>query len=199
MTLLEDVREARENFQDVRGQLRRIRKRIEESEPGTKERLELRDEQARVKEALERAEAIKLRLVKKLKERRAEDDKIIKSTAPGEPAWGGCRFVIDEIVIPELVEDHVAITSRKRPASDPLSKSNPGSDHNEANTTSDAVDGAIANAHSLADEIGGELGVGDIVDSVQENFTIEGIPFRVQIIAGTHGTGPHLHVGLRRA
>lgn len=193
MTLLEDVREARENYQDVQAQLRRIRKRIEESDPGTKRRLELRDKQEATKEALERAERIKTRIVKRLKERRAEDRKIVESTAPGAPAWGGCRYIIDEIVIPELVEDHVAVTSRKRTET----FGNPTSDHHVSQVLADAVDGAIANAHTLADEIGGELGVGDVDDYVHEEFTIEGHRFRVQIIAGTHGTGPHIHVGLR--
>ena len=194
MTLLEDVREARENYQDYQAQLRRIRKRIEKSEAGTKRRLELRDKQERTKEALERAERIKKRLVKRLKNRRAEDKKLIESTAPGTPHWGGCRYIIDEIVIPELVEDHVAITSRKRTET----YGNPTSDHHVSQTTADAVDGAIANAFTLADEIGGELGVGDVADYVTEEFSIEGHRFRVQLIAATHGTGPHLHVGLRR-
>jgi hypothetical protein len=196
MTLLEDVREARENYQDLHGQIRRIRERIEKSDPGTKRRLELKDKQEATKEALERAEKIKLRLVKALKERREDAKKIIESTAPGAPHWAGCRFIMDEIVVPELVEDHVVITRRKSPASHPLSQQNPGSDHNEANVRADAVDGAIANAHTLADEIGGELGVGDVVDFVSETFVVEGHRFRVQIIAGTHGTGPHIHIGL---
>ena len=191
MTLLEDVREARENYQDYQAQLRRIRKRIEKADPGTKRRLELRNKQQRTKEALERAEKLKERLVAQLKTRRA--DKMIVS--PGSPHWGGCRYLIDEIVIPELVEDHVAITSRKRTET----YGNPTSDHHVSQLYADAVDGAIANAYTLADEIGGELGVGSVDDYVTELFTIEGHKFRVQIIAGTHGTGPHLHVGLRRA
>ena len=98
-----------------------------------------------------------------------------------------------------IVAGRVATGSRKRSATDPLSIANPGSDHNEANTLADAVDFKIAEAHWLKNEISRRLG-GPRVLVDYGKFTIQrgSRQFRVQIIAGTHGTGPHLHVGVKR-
>lgn len=110
--------------------------------------------------------------------------------------YGGSRGVINEVI--RIVGDRAPITSRKRPANHPLSRANPSSDHNEANRTADAVDFGIANAYDLAREIAARLGGKWTKD--YESFVIRrnGKRYRVQIIAGTHGTGPHLHVGVRR-
>lgn len=113
--------------------------------------------------------------------------------------WGGSRAVTNEVV--RIVNGRAVVTSRKRAATDPLSLANPGSDHNEANMTADAVDFAIANAHTLKNEIAERLTRGR-VKTLEDygTFTVtrNGGEYRVQIIAGTHGTGPHLHVGVKR-
>jgi hypothetical protein len=110
--------------------------------------------------------------------------------------WGGSRGVTNRII--EIVGGRAAVTSRKRPANHPLSLANPGSDHNEANTTSDAVDFGIAEAFSLRDEVMRKLGVSEpIFDGAHYVITFNGKRYRVQPIARNHGTGPHLHFGVR--
>ena len=87
------------------------------------------------------------------------------------------------------------VTSRKRVAT----LGNPGSDHHVSQLTADAVDFGISNARGLADEISRRLGgPHDVVDFQHFIVRRNGRDFRVQIIAGPHGTGPHLHVGVRR-
>jgi hypothetical protein len=114
-------------------------------------------------------------------------------------SWGGSRAVTDEII--DIVAGRAPVSSRKRAASDPLSKANPGSDHNEANVLADAVDFRIADAHGLKNEIASKLTGGRIkmiADFVNFEIVRNGARYRVQLIAGTHGTGPHLHAGVRR-
>lgn len=125
--------------------------------------------------------------------RRAERDRFRSSE------WGGSRTVTNEVVA--IVNGRAGITSRKRSATDPLSRGNPGSDHNMANATADAVDFGIANAFSLAREIAAKLGAPNEWTGDFDSFNVvrDGRTYRVQLIAGTHGTGPHLHVGVRLA
>lgn len=111
--------------------------------------------------------------------------------------WGGSRQVTNEIIA--IVAGRARVSSRKRAAGDPLSLANPGSDHNALNRLADAVDFAVADAHWLKNEISRRLG-GPAVLADYGTFTVVrgGRTFRVQMIAGTHGTGPHLHCGVRR-
>lgn len=110
--------------------------------------------------------------------------------------WGGSRRITNEII--GIVGARARVTSRKRWEL----FGNPGSDHYRGNLTADAVDFGIATAYSLAREIAKKLGgewSGDY-----DSFTVsrrhrgQDRNYRVQIIAGTHGTGPHLHVGVKR-
>lgn len=107
--------------------------------------------------------------------------------------WGGSRTVTNEAI--RIVGSRASVSSRKRVAT----FGNPGSDHHVSQVTADAVDFAIAEAHSLADEVARKLGGPDDIADYQA-FAVRraGRTYRVQIIAGTHGTGPHLHVGVRR-
>lgn len=108
--------------------------------------------------------------------------------------WGGSREITNQVI--RIVGKRASVTSRKRWAT----FGNPGSDHHMSQTTADAVDFGIAEAHSLADEVARKLGgPSDIKDYQNFFITRNGKRYRVQIIAGTHGTGPHLHVGIRRA
>jgi hypothetical protein len=107
--------------------------------------------------------------------------------------WGGSRAVTNEVI--DIVNGRASISSRKRTAT----FGNPGSDHHVSQLLADAVDFRIAEAHWLKNEISRRLGGPSVLPDFG-SFTIRrnGRTFRVQIIAGTHGTGPHLHVGVRR-
>jgi len=108
--------------------------------------------------------------------------------------WGGSRAVTNQVVA--IVDGRARVTSRKRRAT----FGNPGSDHHVSQTTADAVDFGIAEAHWLKNEISRKLGgPGALADYGTFNVRRRGgSTYRLQIIAGTHGTGPHLHVGVRR-
>lgn len=140
--------------------------------------------------------------VSKVTVERGQHRRDLRRAALDEPKdsdlYGGCRAVTNRVI--EIVGDRAPVTSRKRAASDPLSIANPGSDHSGANPTADAVDFATVNNFALADEIARKLGgPADVADYQAFFITMDGKRFRVQIIAGTHGTGPHLHVGVARA
>lgn len=210
MTLKEDAAHARERWQAAVHELREIRDHIEaldrkitDARDGSEREEALREKRAKltrrkeiVAEMVERRDRVRDDLVAELKERQERNDSI--ETTPGSPHWGGSRDVMDRFVVPVYQRHGIPITSRKRAANDPLSISNPGSDHNEANVLADALDGGIANAYSVGDEVGEAVGVGSVDDYVTENFVVDGHTYRIQVIAGTHGTGPHLHTGIAR-
>lgn len=110
-------------------------------------------------------------------------------------AWGGCRGVTNE-VIRFVAQDSpgIPVTSRKRVAL----FGNPGSDHHVSQLRADAVDFGTANNYGLGVRIAHHLGGSWSRDYESFEIRYDGRRYRVQIIAGTHGTGPHLHVGVRR-
>lgn len=111
--------------------------------------------------------------------------------------FGGSRAVTDEVI--RIVDNRAPVTSRKRAANHALSIGNPSSDHSGLNKLADAVDFGIAEAHALKNEISRKLGgPAQLEDFGTFTTRRNGHSFRVQIIAGTHGTGPHLHVGVKR-
>lgn len=105
--------------------------------------------------------------------------------------WGGARAITNEIIA--IVDGRAPVTSRKRWEL----FGNPGSDHWRGKENADAVDFGIAEAHELKNEISQRLG-GPRVLADYGSFFLErnGQTFRVQAIAGTHGTGPHMHWGV---
>jgi len=135
-------------------------------------------------------------LLAKRREQVAEAERVVaRHSASTE--FGGSRAVTDEVI--RIVDGRAPVTSRKRAANHPLSISNPGSDHSGANPLADAVDFGIAEAHGLKNEISRKLGgPAQLVDFGEFVTRRNGHRYRVQIIAGTHGTGPHLHVGVRK-
>ena len=142
-----------------------------------------------------------VRAVRQARAQIPDPDKLQINTSLGAPHWGGCRDVIDAIVIPAAAELGHSPGSRKRAASDPLSRSNPGSDHNEANTNADAVDFPTPGAdYALRDHIMAALEIdGPIHDYENYYFLVDDTRLRVQPIAEQHGTGPHCHIGMRDA
>jgi hypothetical protein len=117
-----------------------------------------------------------------------------RSLLPGPPGWAGSKQIIAEEVWPIVRKHGISPTSGKRSET----FGNPGSDHFVGNITAFAKDFATVDNFPLAEKIRTALDGGNHVD--YESFIIErrGHRYRVQIIAGTHGTGPHLHVGVRR-
>lgn len=106
--------------------------------------------------------------------------------------WGGSRAVTDEVI--RIVAGRAPVTSRKRTAM----YGTPGSDHHVSQKQADAVDFGTAPNYALAREIAQKLGGRWLGDYDAFTITRNGQRYRVQIIAGPHGTGPHLHVGVRR-
>lgn len=114
------------------------------------------------------------------------------------PLWAHCRGVTNRVI--DIVNDEmgrkVGITSRKRWEL----FGNPSSDHYRGNVTADAVDFALVEAHELADKISRRLGGPQNIQDYEHFYiTHNKRRFRIQIIAAQHGTGPHLHVGVKRA
>lgn len=122
--------------------------------------------------------------------------------APGPPpsAYGGSQAAGESVVVQNSHDYGAPITSRKRAANDPLSISNPSSDHNEANTTAYAWDLATFNGASLAHAIARDLGISGYSTGNYNGYTIyrNGVAFRVQILWAVPGHFNHVHCGIRR-
>lgn len=119
------------------------------------------------------------------------------SIQPGAPNWAGSKWIVVDEVDGFVARKGIKPTSGKRR----LSFGNPFSDHFWLNLWSFARDYGTANNYVLATEIKRKLtGDPNAVHVDYGYFYIEryGYTYRVQLIAGTHGTGPHLHLGVRR-
>lgn len=113
----------------------------------------------------------------------------------------GATAIIKYEVIPVLVAAGVPVTSRKRWAT----FGNPSSDHWLGNKDADAADGAT---HSNNDELGSEVASalkdrktqmwGIVEFTITRKHTGSEETYRIQIITEEHGTGPHIHVGVKR-
>lgn len=136
--------------------------------------------------------------IKKL-ERKIKNEKA-KPTRPrsGTGAWGGSKSIVQNEVMPIAKKRGITPTSAKRWET----FGNPSSDHYMLNTTAFAKDFATTNNYTFAKAIFSKLTgrPGSEWGGDYSFFYISraGRSFRVQIIAGTHGTGPHLHIGVRR-
>lgn len=117
------------------------------------------------------------------------------SLLPGPPSWGGSKRLIREKVAPLVERRGISRTSAKRSET----FGNPGSDHYIGNVLAYAEDYATADNQALAQEIRSALDPGAAHQDYERFYTeFRGHTYRVQIIASTHGTGPHLHVGSER-
>jgi len=114
----------------------------------------------------------------------------------------GSTAIVKYEVIPVLEDAGVPVTSRKRWAT----FGNPSSDHYFGNRDADAADGGtFANNDRLGSEIKAAL-TNDPEASVRgfsefgisRSHTGEREEYRVQIITEQHGTGPHIHIGVKR-
>jgi hypothetical protein len=115
--------------------------------------------------------------------------------APGPPSWGGGKKIMREKVWPIVRAHGIQTTSGKRSET----FGNPSSDHFIGNVYAFAKDYATANNQALAQKIRSKLTPGRTHHDYENfYFTYRGRRYRGQIIASTHGTGPHLHVGIKR-
>lgn len=133
------------------------------------------------------------------KERRSTIDAIHVNLSAGAPHWGGCQDIIVNVCDP---------TAKKiRPDDDDLvgAGKEPGhastGDHDPSQVLASARDYRTFNQDNpLRDGVCEALGVeGAVSDYGHYYFLCDGHRFRVQPIASQHGTGPHCHIGLRRA
>jgi hypothetical protein len=112
--------------------------------------------------------------------------------------YGGSRYFTNQAIdLADRKRKGVIVTSRKRP----ILLGNRASDHNLFNVTADAVDHGLVNDQEFMDMLARHLGgPSDVVDF--QNFAVRnpqnGRSYRAQLIAVTHGTGPHHHSGFRR-
>lgn len=114
--------------------------------------------------------------------------------------WAGSRYFTNRAIEHiDGIRNRPAINSRKRLTA----FGNPRSDHWVANKTADAVDfGLVSDSHAatrLAKRFGwsGSGTFPSFGTFVAENKQ-NGKLYRIQIIWTTHGTGPHLHFGVKR-
>jgi hypothetical protein len=154
----------------LQAKIRKQRKRWEAAKPGSPQRRRAR------------------RAIRKLKRIQAA------SVRPGSPWWGGGKRIIQEEVWPIVRAAGIRPTSGKRRET----YGNPSSDHYYKNVWAFAKDYATASNYALAQRIRKRLDLGIHSDYAEFYISRYGHSYRVQIIAGTHGTGPHLHVGIKR-
>lgn len=113
----------------------------------------------------------------------------------GPPWWGGGKRIIRDEVWPIVKAAGITPTSGKRRET----FGNPSSDHFFLNIWAFAKDFATANNQTLAQRIRSALTPGETHHDFEEFFFERfGHTYRGQIIAATHGTGPHLHIGIKR-
>lgn len=156
-------------------------KRFRDSKIGSRARASAKRALARLKKAAKRATELLRQLLPQI----------------GEGAWGGSKSIVEREIVPVLVAAGVPITSRKRWAT----YGNPSSDHYRGNRTAYAVDGGTVNNRELAVKVAKRLGIENASSLIEYRaYYIKraGRTFRVQFIWSTHGTGPHLHIGVRR-
>lgn len=113
--------------------------------------------------------------------------------------WGGSRFFTNRAIEHvDKIRSRPRITSRKRWGL----FGNPGSDHFIGNRNADAVDFALIDDHAAATSLARHLGwrgkQAEFPDFGTWTSTRNGRRYQHQLIAGTHGTGPHLHYGVHR-
>lgn len=113
----------------------------------------------------------------------------------------GATAIVKYEIIPVLHAAGVPVTSRKRWAT----FGNPSSDHWMGNRDADAVDGGT---FSNNDELGGEVVTalknrkstmdGFVEFEITRSHTGSEETYRIQVITEPHGTGPHIHNGVKR-
>jgi hypothetical protein len=151
----------------------------------------------RIKDLRERKEHLIAKIIRRRKERR-ERNKI--NLSYGAPHWGGSEDVLDKYVDPVARRFGLPLTSAKRSATDPLTISNPGSDHSVLATGASAHDFGTFTGANFAFAVAKALGISGYSTGNYNGYYIErgGATFRVQILWAVEGHYNHVHVGVRR-
>lgn len=133
----------------------------------------------------------------KQQERRAKPQPAPKSISarPGHPHWGGSDDILSNEVDPIARKRGLHPNSAKRTDC----YGNCASDHHTSQSYASARDYPTANNHALKNRIALQVVGRSVADYEDVYFRRAGRTYRFQAIAGTHGTGPHLHIGIRRA
>jgi hypothetical protein len=113
--------------------------------------------------------------------------------ASGKGAWEGTKSVAREVEALVTRERGNVTGSQKRWEE----YGNPDSDHHMSQENAYAIDFHLANDYAMAELIARHFNATWSGDYDEFIVVRGGRSFRIQIIAGTHGTGPHLHVGIR--
>jgi len=137
----------------------------------------------------------------KVKDRIEEIKKARAQPETGTGAWGGAMSIVEQEAVPVYGRDGLPVTSRKRAANHPLSISNPGSDHNMANTTAYAADGGTFSGAEAAHDVANALGISNYSTGNFTTYTISraGKSFGVQILWAVPGHFDHVHTGVHLA
>lgn len=183
------IKHTRTKLANTRKTVRKAIRRRRKAKSDNKKRKRARNAR-RLKRAVKR---IARRLRSLLKQKRKQRRKRGIVVKPGAPHWGGA----DDILRREA--DPVALRYGFRPNSKKRTQSygNPGSDHHTSQTTASARDYPTSNNHTLKNAIAREIVGRNVADYENVYFKRAGRTYRLQAIASTHGTGPHLHCGIR--
>jgi len=151
----------------------------------------------RIKDLRERKEHLIAKIIRRRKERR-ERKKIVLSY--GSPHWGGSEDILEKECDPVAKRFGAPLTSAKRSATDPLTISNPGSDHSVLATGASAHDYGTFTGSSLAYALAKALGISGYSTGNYNGYYIQraGATFRVQILWAVEGHFNHVHAGIRR-
>lgn len=207
-----EARRLEDERANLREKIRRKRKRTpqddaRERELGQQIALLLRQARAMTKQ-IESLSKDEVRLTDRIEALRTRRSKLAEKAADlwrrirrkqivvkaGAPHWGGCEDILRKEIVPFCVKQGAPEGSGKRSET----YGNPDSDHHVSQVWASARDFLIANAHWLRNKLAAKLGIGSsTADYVAYYIRRAGHTFRVQMIAATHGTGPHFHVGTR--
>lgn len=185
---------------DDERRIREIERRLHELASNREDvRKELEDLDKREEGLVKRLASLHKRIKEKKRKREENDGRIVLSA--GSPHWGGSDDIIRGEVDRVAEQFGLSANSRKRSATDPLTISNPSSDHSVLATLASAGDYGTYNGSGFAYAVARELGISGYSTGNYNGYTIyrAGVAFRVQILWAVSGHYDHVHVGIRRA
>jgi hypothetical protein len=178
----------RTRIQKARTKLRRRRQRRHDAKPRSERRRKLAAKVRFWHDALEKRKA-------RLEKQRQLSAQSFSPIA-GAPHWGGSQDVILLKLDPVALTWDIGLGSNKRTET----FGNPGSDHHTSQVLASARDYLTNSNFAFRNALARALGIESVIyDFSNYYFYLNGIRFRAQFIAATHGTGPHCHAGIRRA